>query len=124
AEYDTIAREARRQRWTALAEVCFPDADPGEITSSATWPGLVAAWRRAEASGLDLDAAAPKLATALPTTGNPVAVLRDRVQRWQEAAAAQHTSEQALIAGLIPAARHVTDPEIQQALAERAALIE
>jgi conjugative relaxase-like TrwC/TraI family protein len=125
AEYDTIAREARRQHWVALAEVSFPDVDPDHVTRSSSWPGLVAAWRRAEASGLDVDIAAPKLASNLPTTGDPMAVLRDRVQRWTDTAAPRHVPEHAFIAGLIPAAlEHVTDPEMRQALAERAALIE
>jgi conjugative relaxase-like TrwC/TraI family protein len=124
AEYDTIAREARRQRWAALAEASFTDLDPDQVARSSSWPGLVAAWRRAEASGLDLDTATPKLATNLPAAGDPVAVLHDRVQRWTDTAAPQHLPERAFIAGLIPAARHVPDPETRQALAERAALIE
>jgi conjugative relaxase-like TrwC/TraI family protein len=124
AEYDTIAREARRQRWTALAEASFPDLLPDDVARSESWPGLVAAWRRAEAAGLDLDTAARKLATNLPTGGDPVAVLRDRVQRWHDTAAPHHPPEQAFIAGLIPAARHISDPEMRKALDERATLIE
>jgi hypothetical protein len=125
AEYDTIAREARRQHWAALAEASFPDLDPDQVARSSSWPALVAAWRRAEAAGLDLDTAAPKLATNLPAAGDPVAVLRDRVQRWTDTAAPKHVPERAFIAGLIPAAlEHVTDPEMRQALTERAALIE
>jgi hypothetical protein len=125
AEYDTLAREARRQRWAALAEASFPRLDPDDVAQSPSWPGLVAAWRRAEASGLDLDAAAQKLVTNMPVAGDPVAVLHDRVQRWTDTAAPQRLPEQAFIAGLIPAAaEHVTDPETRKALAERAALIE
>jgi hypothetical protein len=51
-------------------------------------------------------------------------VLRDRVQRWTDTAAPRDVPEQAFIAGLIPAARHITDPEMLQALTSRAALIE
>jgi hypothetical protein len=36
AEYDTIAREARRQRRAALAKACFPDTDPA---STPPYPG-------------------------------------------------------------------------------------
>jgi hypothetical protein len=46
------------------------------------------------------------------------------VHRWCEAAAPATLPARPLIAGLIPAADHVTDPEMRQALAERAALIE
>jgi hypothetical protein len=50
--------------------------------------------------------------------------LRDRVDRWHDVAGPREVPEQAMIAGLIPAADHVTDTEMRQALAERAALIE
>jgi hypothetical protein len=124
AEYDTIAREARRQHWAALAETSFPDLDPADVARSPSWPALVAAWRRAEAAGLDLDAVAQKLAARLLAAGDPVAGLRDRVHRWTDVAAPKHMPEQAFIAGLIPAATNASDPEMRKALAERAALIE
>jgi conjugative relaxase-like TrwC/TraI family protein len=124
AEYDTIARAARHQRWTALAQAAFPDTDPAHVAQSDSWPALVAAWRRAEAAGLDLDTALPRLAANLPATGDPLTVLRDRVHRWSDTAAPTAPATAALIAGLIPAAQHVTDPEIRHALDERAALIE
>jgi hypothetical protein len=124
AEYDTIAREARRQRWAALARACFPDTDPAQIAKSDSWPGLVTAWRRADAAGLDLDNALPRLAANLPATGDPVSVLRDRVRRWCDIVGPADLATPALIAGLIPAAQYVTDPEMRQALDERAALIE
>lgn len=124
AEYDTIAREANRQRWAALAKVCFPATDPARLARSDSWPGLVAAWRHADAAGLDLDTALPRLAANLLDAGDPVTVLRDRVHRWCEIAAPAALPARPLIAGLIPAADHVTDPEMQRALAERSALIE
>jgi hypothetical protein len=124
AEYDTIAREARRERWAALAEASFPGKDLAELSRSDRWPALVAAWRRAEASGLDLDMAASRLARGLPATGDSVAVLCDRVDRWHDVAGTREVQEQAMIAGMIPAADHVTDPETRQALVERAALVE
>jgi hypothetical protein len=71
AEYDTIAREAQRQRRAAL-----------------TGP----------ASGADAG--------------------------WPMYTGASSHSAQTLIAGLIPAAGPISDPELRQALAERAALIE
>jgi AAA domain/TrwC relaxase len=124
AEYDTIAREARKQRWTALAQVCFPDTDPAQVTQSDSWPALVAAWRRADAASLDLDTALPRLAANLPVAGDPLTVLRDRVHRWCDVAAPTALATSALIAGLIPTAHHVTDPDMRRALDERAALIE
>jgi hypothetical protein len=124
AEYDTIAREARRQRWAALTRACFPDTDPAQVAKSDSWPALVAAWRRADAAGFDLDTALPRLAANLPVTGDPLTVLRDRVHRWCDVAAPTALATSALIAGLIPTAHHVTDPDMRRALDERAALIE
>jgi hypothetical protein len=71
AEYDTIAGEARLQRWAALTGPgCSPDA------------------------------------------------------HWPAPAVASGSCTETLVAGLIPAAAAVSDPELRQALAERAALIE
>jgi len=124
AEYDTIAREARRERWAALAALSFPTLGLDEVARSPEWPGLVAAWRRAEAGGLDLDAAAAQLGRAVASGVDPIVVVRDRVRRWYDVAAPEQLPERRLIAGLIPAADHVGDPEMREALDERAALIE
>src|SRR5918995_678341 len=124
AEYDTIAREARRERWTALAAVSFPGRDPDETAQSPDWPGLVAAWRRAEAAGLNMDVAAPQLSRALPEGVDPVMIVRDRVRRWCDVTAPTQNPDRRLVAGLIPAEDGVGDPEVRQALNERAALIE
>lgn len=123
AEYDTIARQARSEHWLALTEASFPDSDANQVTQALSWPGLVEAWRRAEASGLDVEAAAPRLAAGLPNQGDPLAVLRDRVERWIAIAGPRTVPEQRYIAGLVPTAR-VSDPDVRQALHERAVLIE
>ncbi|MGH9194044.1 MAG: ATP-dependent DNA helicase, partial [Acidimicrobiales bacterium] len=82
AEYDTIARQARRQRWSALTGPA--------LGADARWDGS-AAW--------------------------PAPVAGDN-------AGASSCGIQTMVAGLIPAATGVTDPDLQQALTERAALIE
>jgi hypothetical protein len=124
AEYDTIAREARKDRWATLAAAALPHLRAEDAAASPAWPGLVAALRRADAAGLDLDTAMPRLATRSANDADAVAALRDHVERWFDAASPGTRATRALIAGLIPAADHVTDPEMRQALAERAALIE
>jgi hypothetical protein len=124
AEYDTIAREARKDRWTALAAAALLNVRAEDAAASPAWPGLVAAWRRADAAGLDLDTAMPQLAAHRAHDTDPIAALRDRVERWFEAASPGTRATRAMIAGLIPAATDVSDPDIDQALAERAALIE
>jgi hypothetical protein len=125
AEYDTIAREARQDRWTALAAAALPYMPPEKAAASPAWPALVDAWRRAEAAGLDLDTAIARLSPeASDGDTEPVAALRDRVEHWYDAASGGLRNPRTLIAGLIPAAEHVPDPEMLKALAERAALIE
>jgi conjugative relaxase-like TrwC/TraI family protein len=124
AEYDTIAREARRERWAALADIALPDVGSDQVAASPAWPGLVAAWRRAEVSGVNLDTAMRRLGRPDTRDGDPVAVLRDRVERWSQAATPATQPTRTMIAGLFPAAERVADPEMRQALAERAALIE
>jgi len=124
AEYDTIAREARKDRWAALAAAALPHLKAEDAAASPAWPELVAAWRRADAAGLDLDTAMPQLASHQADDTDPVAALRDRVEHWYDAATPGTHSRRTMIAGLIPAATDVSDPDMGQALAERAALIE
>jgi hypothetical protein len=124
AEYDTIAREARKDRWAALAAAALPNVPAEDAAAAPAWPELVDAWRRADAAGLDLDTAMPRLASHQADDTDPAAALRDRVERWFEAASPGTRATRALIAGLIPAATDVSDPSMGQALAERAALIE
>lgn len=125
AEYDTLAREARKQHWAALTEMALPGVAPDDVAGSPSWPVLVTTWRRAEAAGLDTETAAQQLAQTIALTdGDPVAMLQQRIEIWAELAAPRHTHAQAYIVGLIPTAVGVSDDDIAQALAERAALIE
>jgi hypothetical protein len=71
-----------------------------------------------------MDAAAPQLSRALPEGVDPVMIVRDRVRRWYDLSAPEQHPERRLIAGLLPAEDGVGDPEVRQALNERAALIE
>jgi hypothetical protein len=88
-----------------------------QAAASPAWLGLVTDWRRAEAAGLDLDIALPRLAArSSDGSTDPVAVLGDRVERWCETASPGTRALRTMIAGLIPAA----DPEICRALGERA----
>ena len=77
--------------------------------------------RDADARGLDIDAAFPLLVTSksLADADDIAAVLHHRLERWTNAAAGRQKRPQNLIAGLIPRAKGVTDPELATALAER-----
>jgi len=122
AEYDTLARAAQAERWDGLLKAS--GLDPGQLEqvrqSEAHGP-LVAALRDAEARGLDLEAVFPKLVAARSLDGadDPASVMHSRVDRWARIATPRHRAASNLIAGLIPRALGVTDPDMERALRER-----
>jgi hypothetical protein len=122
AEYLTLATLAQAERFDALLARSGLTADElAAVQASEARGPLFAALRDAEARGLDIEAAFPRLVTdqSLADAEDVAAVLHHRVERWSAAAAARHRRSENLIAGLIPRAREVTDPELATALAER-----
>jgi len=122
AEYLTLATEAQAGRWDALlARSGLSEGDLATVTVSAARGPLFAALRDAEARGLDVEAALPQLVVGKsPADAADVAsVLHSRVERWSHAAGGRRRHSGQLIAGLIPRAQGVTDPEMVRALAER-----
>jgi hypothetical protein len=121
-EYLTLATLAQEERWRALLEHSgLTDAELGTVRSSEARGPLMAALRQAEARGLDIEAAFPQLVAgrSLADAFDVAAVLHGRVDRWSRAAAGRRRGADNLIAGLIPRAKGVTDPEMARALAER-----
>jgi len=122
AEYDTLARAAQAQRWDELLKAS--GLDPGQLEqvrqSEALGP-LVAALRDAEARGLGVEAVSPRLVAARSLDGaeDPASVMHSRVDRWARAASPRSRATSNLIAGLIPRALGVTDPDMERALRER-----
>jgi hypothetical protein len=92
-----------------------------EVRSSDARGPLFAKLRDAEARGLDVDAVVPRLVVgkSLGDAFDIAAVLHGRVDRWTKAAGGRRRHTENLIAGLIPRAHGVTDPDMAQALAER-----
>ena len=122
AEYLTLATEAQAERWDALfARSGLSEVDQANVTAGPARGPLFAALREAEARGLDVDAALPQLIArkSLADAADVAAVLHSRVDRWSHAAGGRRRHSEYLIAGLIPRARGVTDPDMTQALAER-----
>jgi len=122
AEYQTLARAAQAERWDALLERSGLDAEQlDEVRSSDAHGPLLAALRDAEARGLGIDTALPALVAARPLgdADDTAAVLHGRVDRWVNAAASKRQATTNLIAGLIPRAAGVTDPDMARALDER-----
>jgi conjugative relaxase-like TrwC/TraI family protein len=122
AEYVTLANLAQHERWdTLLARSGLTERDLAGVRASAAFGPLLAAFRDAEARGLDVEATFPRLVAgrSLADAGDVAAVLHGRVERWTEAAGGRGRRTDNLIAGLIPRAQRVSDPELAQALAER-----
>ena len=91
------------------------------VQASDAYGPLLAALRDAEARGLDVDAVLPRLAAARHFAGadDPAAVLHARVERWAVAASSRRQARPNLVAGLIPRAMGVSDPDLARALQER-----
>jgi hypothetical protein len=122
AEYLTLATESQAERWDALlARSGLSDDDLASVAASAARGPLFAGLRDAEARGLDVESALPKLVAgkSLANAADIASVLHSRVDRWSHAAGGRRRHTGQLIAGLIPRAQGVTDPDMAQALAER-----
>jgi hypothetical protein len=124
AEYLTIARAAQAARWDALIDRSGLSPEQAEqVRDSEAYGPLVAAFRNGEVRGLDIEAALPGIVASRTLNGaqDIAATLRERVTHWTRANS--HGPRQAatrLVAGIIPEALGVTDPDYQRALTERA----
>ncbi len=122
AEYLTLATMAQGERWDSLlVSSGLSDGDLSAVRVSAAHGPLLAAFRNAEARGLDIESALPLLVSrrSLADDSDVAAVLRGRVERWTEAASGRSWRADNLIVGLIPRAHDINDPEMAEALAER-----
>jgi hypothetical protein len=121
-EYETLARVAQQRRWDGLLNRSGLGAERlEELRQSDAYGPLLAALREAEARGLDAESTLPKLVASRPLADadDPAAVLHARVDRWSRAASSRRRARSAFIAGLIPRAAGVTDPDMARALDNR-----
>ncbi|MGO9663820.1 MAG: hypothetical protein ACLP66_11000, partial [Polyangia bacterium] len=122
AEYETLARAAQQQRWDDLLDRSGLEPRRLEqVRQSPAYGPLLAALRNAEAHGADVERTFPKLVAAwsLDDVDDPAAVIRGRVDRWAQAAGPRRQAGIDLIAGLVPRAASVTDPDMARSLEER-----
>jgi conjugative relaxase-like TrwC/TraI family protein len=127
AEYLTIARAVQAERWNALINsVGLTDEQAQQTIESDAYGPLLAALQDAEARGLDVNRALPQLVSARPLADadDIAAVLHWRIDAWVDKAASRRQSAPDLIVGLIARAQAVEDPDMQQALQERADAME
>ena len=126
AEYEAIARVAQHERWDELLDRCgLGPRHAEEVRRSDAHGPLIAALRRAEACGLDLESGLRDLVSerALVGVDDVAAVLHYRVEMWV-AAASKRAADTDMVAGLIPRAVGVTDPDLALALKERETAME
>ena len=122
AEYLTLATDAQAERWDALlVRSGLTQTDLDAVRASEAHGPLLAAFREADACGLDVEAAFPQLVArrSLTDAVDVAAVLHGRVHRWIQAASGRRRGADHLIAGLIPRVRGVNDPDMARALTER-----
>lgn len=129
AEYETIAATAQHDRWASLfAASGLTEEQVEAALGSHAFGALMTEMRRAEANHHDLDALMPRLVRArgFEDADDIAAVLHWRVSRATErpSGSGRVRREPELIAGLIPEAQGITDPDLRQALTERRDLIE
>ncbi len=127
AEYTTIARAAQEDRWEALLDRSGLSAvQLAAVRESEAHGPLLAAFRDAEARGVDIESDFPTLVAlrSLVDAEDIASVLHGRVEGWTKVAGSKRTGTTNLIAGLIPRAMGVMDPDIAKALVERDRAIE
>jgi conjugative relaxase-like TrwC/TraI family protein len=122
AEYETLAVAALSDRYSHLLAAAGLSAEHLlKVRQSDAFGPLLAALREAEARTLDLPAALPHLLANRSFTGatDIASVLHQRVDRWIDTRRRSHNTFGNYIAGLIPKALHVLDPDMARALTER-----
>jgi conjugative relaxase-like TrwC/TraI family protein len=127
AEYETIAHLAEAPHWAVLLERSGLASDQVRaIEASPAFGALTTSLRRAEAYGLNVEAALPALADRAGVGAVDIAsVLHERVDRWTTASIAAGRGRPArLVGGLIPAASRAAAGEMADALAARERLID
>ena len=122
AEYDTIAQAAGQARWIQLLEAggLTPDTVDDLVTTDA-FGILTTELHRLEADGHDIDDLLPRVIRAggLTDADDLGSLIRYRIQKITASYQPSTQRTTSLIAGLIPRATGITDPEMQQALTER-----
>ncbi|QDZ16909.1 MobF family relaxase [Humibacter ginsenosidimutans] len=129
AEYETIAAAAQRDRWVRLIRGAPLTSEQAEaVLASDAFSALTAELRRAEANSYNLDQLVPRFVASrqYEDADDIAAVLHYRVAKAtaRPSGAGRARRPSRLIVGLIPEAAGVTDPAMQQALTERAQLME
>ncbi|MBX7162025.1 MAG: AAA family ATPase, partial [Acidimicrobiia bacterium] len=129
AEYETIAADAQRDRWTKLVhQIGLDEADVERLLASDSFAPLAAEFRRAEANGYNLSAVLPRVVASrgLADAHDIGAVLISRLHHAtvRPKRTGRRRAAPDLVVGLIAAASGPMTAELRQALEERRELME
>ena len=126
AEYDTIAQEAQQHRWIArLEQGGLTTEAVDELVQTESFGVLTTELRRLEAAGHDIENLLPRVVHAgnLDEVDDLGSLLRYRIQKLTSTYPPSARRVAGLIAGVVPRATGITDPEMQRALEERERLM-
>ena len=120
-EHQSLVAAAMAQRWeSALQGAGFSGDMLAKLVSPPSGPAcsVLSATRRT--GGLDVGSALPELAK-LPVspTEDAAAMLRARLRRWEKLTGGNWQPRQDLVAGLVPRASRIDDPDLARAVGER-----
>jgi hypothetical protein len=120
-EHQSLVATAMTKRWeSALDGAGLPAGVLAQARQSPEWAGLLSALRDAEDRGLDVNSALSELAKLeVRTVEDPAAVLRTRLRRWEKLTGGQWQPRRDLVAGLVPRASGIDDPDLARAVGER-----
>jgi conjugative relaxase-like TrwC/TraI family protein len=128
AEYQTIAQLAQAGRYsTLLAEAGLTPGQLDTVRDSPAHGALITALRRAESEGLDIKGGLRAVigSGAFGDARDAASVIHHRLDHWVTTAASKpELADGRLIAGTVPRAVGVTDPDLQLALNHREAALE
>jgi hypothetical protein len=120
-EHQSLVAAAMAQRWErALDGAGLSDGVLAKARRSPEWPGLLSALGDADNRGLDVGSALSELAKLeMGNLEDPATVLRARLRRWEKLSGGQWRPRLDLVAGLVPRASGIDDPDLARALGER-----
>jgi conjugative relaxase-like TrwC/TraI family protein len=127
AEYLTLMRAAQEERWESLIESSGLTSEQiEEVCQSAAYGPLLHGLAQAEARGVSPEQVFPRLVTGRSLEGaqNVASVLHARLDRFVDRAGTKRGAVRDYVAGLVPQARNVADPDMARALTERAEAME
>ncbi len=122
SEYQTLANAYQAQRFEDVFDDLGLRSDQlAEIRDSDSYGALLSALREAESYGFKFEKDLQRLVNARATDDavDLAALLHGRIDKWIVNIGSRRDYGQNLIAGLVPRAINVRDPDIQRALLER-----